>query len=308
MIDLEFIDTKAALDDLGVEYKESGRNVSSGWLGLQCPFCSDHSTHLGLNLKSNMFSCWACGEHGSIVKLIKEIKEISFHKSELLLKPFERESVLDLPQDKNTTSAILGGRSGGVLKYPSPLLETMPEPHRQYLLSRHFDPDLIAKKYQLKFTYNTGDYRFRIIAPIFRSEKAVSWIAGDVIRKGSSPPYLKCPLEWSPVPANNCLYNLDSVKDVAVLTEGMTDVWRIGDGAVASMTKSINSEQVMELVKKGVKKVFVMYDADAIDRSRIAANKLRGFFSVDVLELDEGDPADLSLQEVISLRADIFRK
>ena len=307
MIDLELVDTKSLLDDLDIEYKTSGKNIGSDCVGIVCPFCGDQSNHCGISIKKNLFNCWACQAKGNIVKLIKEIKGISFHQSEVIISGYLQESSLALFRKTNLTSANSNGRKRLTVTYPTPLLEVMPEPHRRYLLSRNFDPDLLTKKYQLKFTYNTGDYRFRIIAPIFVDGKAVSWIAADVVRKGEAPPYLKCPLEMSIISANDCLYNIDSVGSVAILTEGITDVWRCGDGFVASMTKSITPEQILALVQKGVKKVFVFYDADATSQALVAANKLRGIFSVDILSISEGDPADLSKQEIIELRKEIFR-
>lgn len=306
MIDTELVDTKALLDGLDIEYTEGGKNTTKGWINVSCPFCGDSSNHCGINLKSNMFSCWVCQAKGDIVKLVKEIKGISFRKSENIIKDYLQDSTFAALKDDRLTEANSVRRSRLSVTYPSPIQESIPEPHRQYLLSRNFDPDLLTKKYGLKFTYNTGNYRFRIIAPIFVGGQAVSWIAADVIRKGSVPPYLKCPLEMSVVSANDCLYNIDTVGSVAVVTEGITDVWRIGDGCVASMTKSINSSQIQQLSDRGVKKVVVMFDADAIDRAKIMAGKLRGLFSVEVAELSEGDPADLSINDVIDLRAEIF--
>lgn len=306
MIDLELIDTKVLLDGLDIEYKTSGKNIGSGCVGIVCPFCGDQSNHCGIFIRKNLFKCWVCGEKGSIVKLIREIKGISFRQSEIIISGYLQESSLALFKDSTPASANSVRCNRQSIIYPSPIQESIPDPHRRYLLSRNFDPDLLTKKYGLKFTYNTGVYRFRIIAPIFVGGKAVSWIAADVVRKGSSPPYLKCPLEMSILSANDCLYNIDSVDSVAILVEGITDVWRIGDGCVASMTKSINSSQIQQLLNRGVQKVVVMFDSDALDMAKVAAGKLQGFFSVDIIELSEGDPADLSFSEVMDLRAEIF--
>ena len=302
MDNLDLIDTKALLNGLDIEYTESGKNVTSGWINITCPFCHDSSNHCGINLKSNLFHCWVCQSKGSIVRLIKEIKDISFHKSETIIRDYLMESSLALFGEINTDSANSVRSNRETLVYPTPFQETIPEPHRQYLLSRNFDPDLLTKKYGLKFTYNTGAYRFKIIAPIFIDGKAVSWIAADVIRKRSLAPYIKCPLEMSIVSANSCLYNIDSAKTTAILVEGITDVWRCGDGVVASMTKSITPEQILLLEQKGIKKVFVMYDSDAVNSAKKTANKLSGLFETEVIELSEGDPADLSSEEVSEIR------
>lgn len=306
MVELELIDTKALLNDLEVEYTEHGKNVTRGWINIACPFCGDHSNHCGINLRSGMFNCWICNEKGSIVKLVKEIKETSFLKAETIVNAYLQESSLDAIRQNNTVSANSVSRERLSLLYPTSIQENMPEPHRNYLLSRNFDPELLVKKYSLKFTYNTGDYRFKIIAPVFFRGQEVSWIAMDIVRDGSIPPYIKCPSGMTVLPANDCLYNIDSVKSKAILVEGITDVWRIGDGCIASMTKSLNSRQIDQLTEYGVKKVFVMYDSDAIKNAKLAANKLSGFFSVEVVELSEGDPADLTPSEAKDLKESLL--
>jgi len=306
MIDLELVDTKSLLSDLDIEYSDRGKNTTHGWINISCPFCGDASNHCGINLKTNLFSCWACQEKGNVLKLIHEIKGLSYRKIEALLNKYTLDNISYSPDKKDQAEGILGDQESKSLIYPRYLLTEMPEIHRKYLVSRNFDPDFLTRKYKLKFTYNTGDYRFKIVAPIFIDYKAVSWIAADVIRDGGIP-YLKCQLEKSVLSANDCLYNIDSVKKVAVLVEGITDVWRIGDGCVASMTKSINSSQIQQLIDKDVKKVFVMYDSDALDKTKKMAAKLSGLFLTEVIELSEGDPADLTDSEVTKLREDLFK-
>jgi DNA primase len=76
----------------------------------------------------------------------------------------------------------------------------------------------------------------RIVIPIFRGGLLVGWQARDVT--GSSPiKYLTTP-GWK---KTEVLYNMDVAKwysDV-VLVEGPTDVWRVGDNAMALMGKTL---------------------------------------------------------------------
>ena len=69
-MDLSQVDTKALLDDLGIDYKLSGKNVTSGWIEVNCPFCGDPSYHLGIS-PTNLFHCWRCGEKGNLIKYFK---------------------------------------------------------------------------------------------------------------------------------------------------------------------------------------------------------------------------------------------
>lgn len=301
-IDLDLIDTRSLFDDLNIEYKDSGKNISNGWLGIDCPYCGDSSNHLGLNLSNNLFSCWRCSERGTVVKLVKEIKQISYHQANLLMIQYQRDGIFTQVEEQNPTHTNVGGQGRNVLVWPNPILDSAPELHRRYLQSRNFDPDFLTKKYGLRFTPNTGPYRFRIIAPMNLSGKAVSWIAADIIRNKERIPYLKCPVEMSIVNANSCLYNIDSVKDVAVICEGITDCWRIGDGSVATLTKNVTSEQTLLLTQRGVRKVLIMFDSDALEQAHNVARRLSGLFKTEVIELSEGDPADFNLGEVSEVR------
>ena len=53
------IDVKAILDELGIDYKESGKNVGSNDININCPFCNAEK-HLGISLGSGVVNCWVC--------------------------------------------------------------------------------------------------------------------------------------------------------------------------------------------------------------------------------------------------------
>lgn len=46
---------KQLLIDYRIPFSEQGKNIGNGWIGLKCPFCDDHSNHLGLNLQYDFF-------------------------------------------------------------------------------------------------------------------------------------------------------------------------------------------------------------------------------------------------------------
>lgn len=303
------IDLIQFLTDHEISFRDRGKNVSKGWINLEiCPFCGDSSFHCGVNLESLGFHCWVCDEKGFFIKLLKEMEQFKKENLTKTLAKYEREGIFSHFEDNNQRKPAKSKEFRDTLEWPEPLFEGLNEPHRKYLLRRGFDPDLLIKKYKLKSIWNEGIYRFRIIAPIIINKKPVSWIAAscldkqickdnDVIR------YLNCPPEKAITPVNHCLYNYDSIKDFAVIVEGITDVWNCGDGFVATFRKGITSEQMELLLKKNPQKVFVMYDSDAIKQSREVANTLSGLFSsVEVVELSDGDPGDLKKQDVIRLK------
>jgi hypothetical protein len=302
-INFEEIDTKSLLEDLGIEYSEHGKNIGSGWIGLECPFCGDSSNHCRINLQANTFNCWVCQEKGTIIKLLKKLTGKSYQHISNLILNHTKVNLYTQTDEYNPTQLNVNSQFRREwVSWPTPILDHLPPLHRKYLESRNFDPDLITSKYQLRFTPNVGRYRFGIIAPIILNGKKISWIFADIIRNESRKKYIKCPNSMSIIPPNSCLYNIDSVTSTAILVEGIADTWRCGNGFVATMTKSITSDQILTLVKKNVKKVFVMFDSDAKSRAEETALKLSSLFETGIIELSEGDPADLSLNEVYEVR------
>ena len=298
---IEGFDIITYLEDREIEYRTSGKNVTSGWVNIECPFpqCSDPSWHCGINLESKGFHCWICGEKGSVKKLIRELEHCSWIRVDLIIGQF-REDILDqpLPVERMIIEET------DIL--PKNCSSDFPAIHKNYLRKRDFDPDFLIEKYKLKAVYNIGEYRFRIIIPVFLDGRLVTFVARDVIGNAELK-YKNCPKERSIILVNHTLYNIDSVRDTAIIVEGVTDVWRIGNGAVATFTDNHTQEQVDLLTTKGVKNAYVMYDADALMKAKKLAGTLVGSIPhVEVIEMSEGDPADLSEEQVRELRKDIF--
>lgn len=304
---MENFDVKAYFDSEKVEYKDRGKNVTKGWVNITCPFCLDSSEHCGINLTSNAFHCWVCSEKGTVMKLLQKMTGFNSRKISLIIKKFPKDIGLAALEDEMHAMDDRTAEKQRFLVLPQPLSEDIPEAHRKYLISRRFDPYALASKYKLKFsTTAVGRWRFRIIVPIFLDGKIVSWVAADVLRQGAIP-YMNCPPNLAIRPVNSCLYNIDTIKDTVVVVEGVTDVWRIGDGCVASFRKDMTNEQKDLLIGRGVERVFILYDSDASKQAGALSKKLAKFFKcVDILELDEGDPADMSDSDVNDLRKEIL--
>lgn len=305
MDDFQF-DIEAYFEDKGVSFKKRGKDIGKGWLGISCPFpgCSDDKFHCGVNIKTQAFKCWICGEKGHIIRLVEAIEDCSWPEAMNIAKRFALDPLAFIddnprPLKNNRVECLL----------PEEIEQVWPQVHLDYLRSRNFDPDYLIPKYHLKAVYNIGDFRFRIIAPVFIEGKLVSFVSADVLRNNPNRiPYLNCAKEKSVIPINQCFYNLDSVKDgKAIIVEGITDVWRLGDGAIASFTSNYSTEQILLLKKKKLQKVFVLYDPDAIDKALKLAHQLSAIIpSVERIRLTSGDPADMTEQEVKEMRKDLF--
>jgi len=286
------------LDYLDILYKTSGKNVSSGWAEITCPYpdCSDLSQHCGINLQSGIHHCWICGNKGNMVKLIMLLKNLSYWESKNIVEEFSSD-IYSLPKEKITIPKT------NIL--PKEATFTLPQLHQDYLIKRNFDPITIQRDYKIMACYTTGDYAYRIIIPIIISGRIVNFTTRDVTGQQFSK-YKNCPNEIAIIPMKKCLYNIDTVKEKVIICEGVTDVWRIGKGSAATMGIEYTSSQLAFLSTKKLKKAYVLYDSDAINKAKKLAWAISTFCpKVEIIELEMGDPADLLEKEVLELRKEI---
>jgi len=265
-------------------YYEQGKNVTFGWVNIQCPFCIDHSNHLGINLESKWFNCWICGEKGPIEKLIGKIENT--HSNILINNVISKKEVCEFP------------------KY---MMDKWEQYHYDYLIKRRFNLEEIKRKYKLKFCNNTSSHKFSIIIPVILNDQIVNFSSVNVFTRQ----YRHCSNNNAVIPIKHCLYNIDTVGDTVVIVEGITDVWRMGAGTVATFGLEYTKEQVYQLSKKHIRNVFVMYDSEpqAVEQAEKLCqcfDTLPGIEKTELLILPYGDPADMLDDDVRNLKIDIF--
>jgi DNA primase len=180
--------------------------------------------------------------------------------------------------------------------------------HRKFLIRRKFDPDFIFQEYRLLSNGPVGDYALRLIIPFYQRRRLVTFTTRDITDKAKIP-YVHCPKKLSIYHPKDTLYNLDKAEDEVIVVEGVTDVWRIGNGAVATCGDKWTAKQAKLLSK--FKRVFVLFDTEeeAQQNALSLANDVSAFVNeVEVLEFGSTDPADLSEADVKHLRNSIFGK
>lgn len=305
------VDIKELFDEYQIPYREKGENVSVGWTNIEvCPFCMNSNYHCGVNLKSGGFHCWVCGEKGGLWKLLKEMECFQGINIGRIFNKFRLGQPNTRPIDYNATTDKLDRKKRIFYTWPEGTLEELPLPHRNYLSDRGFDPDFLIKKYKIRAVHNVGKHKFRIIIPTIIDGKMVAWVAAWIFREKypDITAYLNIPPALAVKPINHCLYNLDTVTHTAIIVEGIIDVWRCGDGFIASYRKGMTAEQIKLLVDKAPKRVFIMYDAEATKDAIRLANNIAGLFPhVEILELASGDPGDLTPEQVDEIRKSIFK-
>lgn len=296
---------KDFFEEYGVQYWTSGKNVSRGCINITCMFCDDTSNHLGIRKSNLKAKCWRCGSHyfGNVVKYIvgcslKEAKEII--KSLEVTGPVGGES----SEDKNTKSPFNVLRRA---QLPPEATKEFPSIHLRYLKSRGFKPRKIIRKYNLHACYTHGDFKFRIIIPIYQNRRLVAYTSRDVTDsqdlRYKAADRLDCVID-----PREAIYNFDSIKPHkdAFCVEGPTDVWKMGDGAFCFMGVSITAQRILELAEKKINNLYIFYDNDKTGRreSKRVANILAPVARrTHILKLNKyKDPGKLKNTQVEEIR------
>lgn len=272
------------------------------------PFCEGDGEHGGVNLTHKHFSCFQCAESASPPKLVKQILNCSWAKAYEAVRNYssrDSSSWATIPTDRV--------RSSRPVHLPA-LTGPLCGPGGHYLSSRGFNPEAVEAKYGVKESGPLGSYKFRLIIPIYLNKELVSFTSRDYTGKGE-PKYKEQPVDEARIPVKDCLYNIDSVKDKLLIVEGPADVWRMGDGAVSLFGIKCTEKQQEILFKwwmhslriKRVKKVVILLDPKTKRAADALYYKLSSFIrDLKIVELSDRDPAELTQEEAMNLKLQIF--
>lgn len=248
---------KNFFEDNGIAYYTSGwKFCRSGWLQIECPFCSgNEGPHLGFNEAQGYFNCWRCGWH-SIIEVVKEVTNIPGGEIKNLLKRYNVFLIQDWTEDDEQER----WRPKSIeLPQGSRKLKAV---HKSYLKSRGYDPKKLAKMWDLKGTLSVAKrgYQFRIIAPIYFAGKLVTY-QGRAIGGKNTLRWKACPEAEQARDIKECLYGLwQAIGNKCVVVEGAPDVWRLGPGAVATLGIDYSRKQLQLLSQ--FDEVYFLFDKE----------------------------------------------
>jgi len=296
-VNLEFCDIKAVLEEINVPYSESGKNVSNGWIGVLCPMpgCGDQSNHMGLHLSSPVVSCYNCGAKGNyLTYLAAELG--SWNKAiEIIQKHTPRE--LKLNQIQKESNSVL------YVNLPEEASKKPKKRHINYLKNRGFNPKKLDVMYDLHYCGDYGEWANRIIVPIYKHNKLITFTSVDVA-ESSYLRYKHLSKEKSIIHCKNHLYGIEQcTSNVLIVVEGYFDKLRIGPGAVCTFGTIVTPEQKRMMIK--FSKVIIVFDGDKAGRiaGKKLANDISAFTETELIVLDEGlDPDSLLKDDILELK------
>jgi len=283
-------DSERFFTDFGVEHWTSGKNVTPGWVNIRCPMCDDHSNHGGFSPQGK-YNCWRCGGHDVVTVLSKLL---GMDEGQAIRTVRRYTTNLHRPSRVKKERKADASRD---VKLPFGCGALRPE-HRRYLLQRNFSPKRLRNTFGIMGTGPVGDYKFRIIAPVYLDRKLVSYQGRDITGKAELR-YKACKEENEAVHHKHTLYGIDLVPGRAgVVVEGITDVWRLGPGAVGTFGTSVTDEQLIMIYKR-FDEIYLLFDPEdemGMQRATEIVMNLQALGRTAMLiELDGvGDPAMLS--------------
>ncbi len=295
---IDLFDVTSYLNARKIDYITQGKDVTTNWIGIRCPYCDDTGHHLGVNLSSNFISCWRCGAKGSVVKLVQLFDRISFQEALDVLEEYPRPFY---QQTVDSSEQIPKRKFHLPNKFSLIQSMNIPSQVKHFIRSRGFDPETLVSQKELYFAdHNSYFYCNRLVIPIFMNRKMVSFVARDVTGRARQP-YLNCSIKQSSTAVKETLYGFDEATpgSCIVVVEGILDQWKLGVGAVATYGTQWTAAQVELLKSLKPSKVFILFDNEPeAQRSALRLARTIWFSDVEVLTLEgRKDPGELSLKE-----------
>jgi len=319
------------LSEIGVPYRESGRNVGNGAIGICCPLCGDTNFHMGVNIEKKFYNCWRCGDYdqqgrGNLFNLIcllegvnkksafKKILKYSEFEDDyqekdiyaslgVIEKQWEKENLnlsVSIPKKNNDVNI------SGSYKQLSELNSEMfsEEIFLSYIKKRKFTVNELLE-WEVR-AYVSGKFARRLVFPLYQDNKIVNYTGRDVTGKMEMK-YLNCSNKDAVIPMKDLFFGLEYIKpnpEKLVLVEGALDTIRIGKGKAIGSMGLILSERQKELIYQLYpSKLLIMFDSEAWIEAEKIKKELGVFIdNIEVVRLTDGkDPADLTENELVCI-------
>ena len=278
------------LDQLRVPVVDSHRNVRSGWVGVDCPWCGTGSGkyHLGIHLETGAANCWRCGPK-SLYEVLREITG-------------DKAAAWEAARDVRRVRAVRReSPAGGRLVRPrgvGPLARV----HRAYLAKRGLNAAYGARVWGLQGIGLEARLAWRIYLPILLHGEEVSWTTRAV--GGSGARYVSAGPGEEAVPAKSLLYGEDYCRHAVIVHEGPFDAIRTGPGSVATFGLSWTQAQLAAVAKYPLRAICFDNSEQAQAAARRMARELCPFRGdTVVVRLESGeDPGSADPEETAELR------
>lgn len=298
------------LKDYAIPHDPRHKSLTKNWIALKnCPFCGDRNYNFAMHETSGAGNCWKCEKHDRF-KIIKQLTNSTNATAYSIIQQYMSNSTAFRHTFKREDTKEISSefRECRLPKGTKPMIGI----HRKYLQDRNFDDELLEQEWGLKGVglVPGSSHNMRIIIPITHNNVRVSYQGRDVTGDKQRIRYKTCAKNDETRFHKHCLYGLDKIKhDSVVVTEGVTKVWRLGVGSVATFGIMWTLEQARLLIN--FKRVFILFDtgdvaqkkalelAELLSSISTAPFSSSTYTNTEIIELtgDIKDPGDLPQDE-----------
>lgn len=283
-------------DEFDIPRWIAGKNVTKGWVNVQCPFCNDHSNHCGVDPRTLIFTCWICHRKGHLIDLLIVLTGLSFAQcnekvSKLSVSFLEDQDEEEEESRISTIPVVLPER-----------FELITEATNWSLLLDYLKRRNISKNTLIQYkcgVCRSGKYMNRLVIPVFLQEELVGYQAADLTGFAKLK-YKSNPLEMGRI--NDNLFGYDQIDKVMIVEEGILDKWRTGIEAVAAFTSALTPAQKRLIIEKDLDELYFCFDCElnAYYKAVEEAKEFEAYIPVvEVVRLPYGkDPDDLGRDEI----------
>lgn len=288
---IDSIDIRELLEDLNIDYSERGKNVSGGWIGVQCPFCDDSSNHLGVNIASKTVSCFKCGKSGTIIQYLSQELN-SFKKAISIIEE-------SIPRELKRFNLEMEYNDVEKVELPVESVRGLLPSHAKFLKKRRFNGKALSEAFNLHSVGPVGEWKNKIIVPIVKNYRLVTFTSID-ISDNSDNRYIHLSDDKSIIHIKQLLFGSEYTNGHSVVvTEGIFDTWRFHHGAVPLWGTKFTDKQLELLSKFSYVKIVGDGDKAGYKFNRDLSTALAPFCEVKYFDLDEGvDPDKLNKAEI----------
>ena len=244
------------------------KETHSGQYVCDCPFCGKER-HFYISKKTQLFDCKKCGEAGNVFKLLRYLDKTYLLGGKSVEEVEHVNSIRNFLSENNEEVKV---ETLPAVKLPVgwKLLKNSNE----YLIGRGITPEL-CKRYNFGSTTLVSKFKNYIIVPIYDN----GVVRGFIGRYGAKlvPDGVLRYNNSLHTKFGSLLFGYDEINEhtiTVILVEGIFDkiavdkvlgLWNNDEvKCVATFGKKISEDQIHKLELKGVSRVILLYDFDAV--------------------------------------------
>ena len=276
-----------------------------------CAFCGKEQ-HMYVSLDTQLWDCKRCGEHGSIVKLLRHLDKLYLLGGATIDDNDEIKSIRDSVQsveqmdDKELKDVRM------------PVGWRVLEKSCDYLLGRGIDGRL-CKRYNIGSTKLVERYKNYILIPIY-DEGRIRGFIGRYANKVVPDDKLRYSNSLRTQFAR-LLFGYDEIvvgrTATVILVEGVfdkmacdryLDLWNNEDvKCVCTFGKKISDAQILKLENKKVQKIILLYDFDAVKEMKRYSIELEKHFETYITFTVKKDIDECTKQEALAVFSNLYK-